>query len=51
MKLFTLKCVVCGRKDTRDAEKCHEMQYCDHCMMPMTLEKVVVKPDRKARNA
>jgi hypothetical protein len=37
---FKLKCVGCGRMESRPASECREMPFCNHCFMPMTLEEV-----------
>lgn len=37
---FKLKCVGCGCVESRPAEECREMPFCNKCNMPMTLEEV-----------
>ena len=42
---FDLKCVVCGRKETRDGAKIdpHEGPSCPKCLGPMIVEEVEVR--------
>ena len=40
---FTLKCVGCGKIETRPAEECTEQPFCNECYMPMILDSVNVK--------
>lgn len=40
---FRLKCVVCGKVETRPAEQCKEQPYCNCCGGPMILEEAAVK--------
>lgn len=47
MTTFKLKCVGCKKTDERPAVDCQEMQFCNQCHMPMMLEKVTIKKERK----
>ena len=40
---FKLKCVVCGRIETRPASECTEQPFCEKCYGPMTLKEVILR--------
>lgn len=51
---FKLKCVGCKMVDERPAEDCRNADgdppMCNKCYMPMVLESVSIKPDKKAKS-